>query len=369
MRFLAILGVLIVHTAGDLYFSNGVHIPDWYVNRGPVLRLMGGGWFGVQIFFVLSGFIVTLPFARHHLQGASVPNLKHFLLRRLTRIEPPYIVALTAFYLATLRPGDFLYDYLAGLVYSHQYVFQTLNPVAQFTWSLEVEIGFYLLAPWLTTIYRIRGNWRRWLLEALLVTLPAYASVHWLVPHGPALIQNTLIVMIQYFFAGMLLADLYARGLLERSALWIWDLVAAAASGGLCLIVCGLPDTWKYYWLTPVLTMLLFAGIIRGRFVNRLFRLQPLTIVGGMCYTLYLWHMAVIGTVTYRLKPYLTGLPEVSAAVAYCMLTIPVTIALCIPVYLLLERPFMNGPGSRFLEGRLAYAGSKRLTGPIQSTS
>jgi len=368
IRFLAILGVLIVHTAGDLYFANGVHIPDWSQHRGLILRLMGGGWFGVQIFFVLSGFIVTLPFARHELQGGTAPDLKRFLLRRLTRIEPPYIVALTAFYAATLQPFQFLLHYLAGLFYSHQYVFQTLNPVAQFTWSLEVEIGFYLLAPWLTMVYRVRGHYLRWLLELLLVVLPAYTAVHWLVPHGPALIQNTLIVTIQYFFAGMFLADLYASGLLERSALWIWDLAASAAAGGLAFILCGMPYTWSYYWTTPMLIMLLFAGIVRGRFLNRIFRLPAITVIGGMCYTLYLWHMAVIGMVTFRFKPWLAGLPDLSATVAYCVLTIPVMLAFCVPIYLVLEKPFMNGPGSRFLEGLITSPFRRNLPSPLCAT-
>jgi len=42
----------------------------------------------VQLFFVLSGFIVALPFARHWLEGTAAPDLKRYLLRRLKRIEP-----------------------------------------------------------------------------------------------------------------------------------------------------------------------------------------------------------------------------------------------------------------------------------------
>jgi peptidoglycan/LPS O-acetylase OafA/YrhL len=335
LRSLAILGVLIVHTAGDRY-----GVADWSRNREPILQLMGGGWFGVQIFFVLSGFIVTLPFALHHLTGKPAPDLRRYFLRRLTRIEPPYLIALTAFYLA--QPGSFLYHYLAGMFYSHQYIFQTLNPVAQFTWSLEVEVVFYLLAPWLTGLYRIRGDYRRWSVQLLLIALTAYAAVRWLVPHGPARIQNTLVVMIQFFLAGTLLADLYASGVLRRSARFAWDIAATASLVGIALIVCGLPWTWQYYWLTPLLLMVLFAGVVQGRFLNRFFRLPGVTIVGGMCYTLYLWHMAVIGLVAFRLKPFLAGLSDVNATIAYCLMVLPMMLALSIPVYLLVEKPFMN---------------------------
>jgi peptidoglycan/LPS O-acetylase OafA/YrhL len=354
MRFLAILGVLIVHTAGDLYFVNGAHIPDWSFDKGLVLRLMGGGWFGVQIFFVLSGFIVSLPFAKHRLQGTAAPDLRRYLLRRLTRIEPPYIIALTLFYLASGKTQQLLYNYLAGLVYSHHYIFTTLNPVAQITWSLEVEVTFYILAPWLTLVYCVRGNYRRWLLQLALIVLPAAASVYWLVPHGPARIQNTLVVMIQYFFAGILLADLYASGLMRRSAVLAWDLGAIGAAVALGSILCGMPDTWNWYWVTPVLIMLLFAGIFKGRFANRLFRVRAITIVGGMCYTLYLSHMAVIGIIAYQLKPLLAGLSDVPATVAYCLLVLPIMIAVSVPIYLLIEKPFMTGNFTQ-LRGWLPY--------------
>jgi peptidoglycan/LPS O-acetylase OafA/YrhL len=325
---------------------------------------MGGGWFGVQIFFVLSGFIVTLPFARHALAGATPPDLKRYLLRRVTRIEPPYILALTAYFLAAGAASGNLSElaghYAAGLVYSHQYIFETLNPVAQFTWSLEVEVVFYLLAPWLTRIYRIPGNYPRWALQAVLILLTACVAVFRLVPQGPARIENTLVVMIQYFLAGMLLADLYACGLLRRSTQWIWDAAALAGVFGLGAILSGMPGNWRYYWLTPLLIMVLFAGVMRGRFVNRFFRLPAVTIIGGMCYTLYLWHMAAIGLLVYRFKPWLAGMPDWAATVSYCALALPVMVLLCVPIYLLVEKPFMNGAGSRWLEGvMLPYTASR----------
>jgi len=343
MRFLAILGVLIVHTAGDMYFANGVHEANWSYHRGLLLRLMGGGWFGVQIFFVLSGFIVTLPFARHHLQGTAAPDLKRYLMRRLTRIEPPYVIALTAYYLSSGRIAEFLPDYLTGLLYSHHYFYSTLNPVAPITWSLEIEIVFYVLAPWLTLIYRVRG---RRPLQMLLIVLPAWICSHYA---APGWAQNTFIVMIQYFFAGMLLADFYATGLLRRSAKIGWDLGAAAAAIGLAAILAGLPGTWaRYYWLTPILIMILFAGIVSGRYANWFFRLKPVTIIGGMCYTLYLSHMAVIAIFAWRLKPL------VNSPVAYCLLVIPVMIAIAVPIYLLIEKPFMTGKAIQ-LRGWLPY--------------
>ncbi len=345
IRFLAILAVLIFHTAIDVYIARGTFSPGWAEHRGILLHLIGMGWFGVEIFFTLSGFIVALPFARRALQGAAAPDLGRYFLRRLKRIEPPYILSLTAMYLLSSKPGHFLPDYLASLFYSHQYIFATYNPFAIITWSLEVEISFYILAPWLTRVYRIKRNSGRWLLQLLLIGLSSYIANRWLAPHGPARIQNTLAILIPYFLAGMLLADLYASGLVRRSALLRWDFVAALSVIGLIKAI-----PWHVYWLTPPMIVLLVVGIVAGRIANWFLRLRPVTLIGGMCYTLYLWHGFLLAVAPLPLKLLFARFSYVTAAVVYCLLVVPILIALCIPIFLLIEKPFMNGPGSRYIE-------------------
>lgn len=345
IRFLAILAVLVFHTAIDVYIARGAFSAGWAEHHGMLLHLIGMGWFGVEIFFTLSGFIVALPFARRALQDGAAPDLGRYYLRRLTRIEPPYILSLTAMYLLSSKPGHFLADYLASLFYSHQYIFATYNPFANVTWSLEVEVSFYILAPWITRVYRIKGNSRRWVLQLLLIGLSSYFADRWLTPHGPARIQNTLAIMIPYFLAGMLLADLYASGLIRRSALFGWDFAAAISVIGL---IEAIPR--NVHWLTPLMIMLLVAGIVGGRVANWFLRLRPVTLIGGMCYTLYLWHGVLLAVAPLSLKLLFARFSYVTASVVYCLLIVPILIALCIPIFLLIEKPFMNGPGSRYIE-------------------
>ena len=57
------------------------------------------GFRGVELFFVISGFILGLPFAAHYLKGAAPVSLRKYYLRRLTRLEPPYIVALLVLFI------------------------------------------------------------------------------------------------------------------------------------------------------------------------------------------------------------------------------------------------------------------------------
>ena len=60
--------------------------------------LLNRGNIGVPIFFAISGFILGLPFARHWMQGASRVNLGSYFERRLSRLEPPYLIALGVAY-------------------------------------------------------------------------------------------------------------------------------------------------------------------------------------------------------------------------------------------------------------------------------
>jgi peptidoglycan/LPS O-acetylase OafA/YrhL len=344
IRFLAIFAVLVFHTANDVYIARGVVATDWAENHGRLLHLIGMGWFGVEIFFFLSGFIVALPFARQAIKGGPKPDIGRYFIRRLTRIEPPYIFSLTAMYLLSRQLSTFLPDYIASLFYSHQYVFATANPFAIVTWSLEVEVMFYILAPWLARVYRIGRQSSRWVVQLLLIGLSAYAE-RWLVVHGPARIQHTLAIMIPFFLGGMLLADLYASGLVRRSRQIGWDFAVAIS---VLLLVKAEP--WGLYWLSPLMIMLLVAGIIQCRVANWFLRLRPVTLIGGMCYTLYLWHALMLHLLPPALKLQAPRLPYVEVAVVYCLILVPCVIVLCVPIFLLIEKPFMNGAGSRYIE-------------------
>ncbi|HEY4780476.1 MAG TPA: acyltransferase family protein, partial [Chthoniobacterales bacterium] len=93
LRFAAIGMVILFHlnaylTAKSPFYSTAPPDSDWLAQTALV------GFRGVELFFVISGFILGLPFAAHYLKGAAPVNLRKYYLRRLTRLEPPYIVAL-----------------------------------------------------------------------------------------------------------------------------------------------------------------------------------------------------------------------------------------------------------------------------------
>src|SRR4051812_49366863 len=87
LRFVAITFVVLFHLGGlvKAHAAGGT---------SSLLRVVNTGGYGVQLFFVVSGFVLSLPFAAHRLRNGRVVSLRAYFLRRLTRLEPPYIVVM-----------------------------------------------------------------------------------------------------------------------------------------------------------------------------------------------------------------------------------------------------------------------------------
>ncbi len=164
LRCLAIAAVLVFHLAGYVAEkSPAPFAPSVFDAR--FYQLLRTGHIGVQLFFILSGFVVAMPFAAHHLRNARPVNLGRYFLRRLTRIEPPYVIALifwlTAFGVSGLGEARFpvlLKHFPASLFYLHNAIYHQPSLVMPPAWSLEIEIQFYLLAPLLALVYAIRRS-------------------------------------------------------------------------------------------------------------------------------------------------------------------------------------------------------------------
>jgi len=68
--------------------TQGVGATSW------LNKVFSAGHNGVPLFFAISGFILSLPFARQGLGGGSPVSLRQYYIRRVTRIEPPYVIQL-----------------------------------------------------------------------------------------------------------------------------------------------------------------------------------------------------------------------------------------------------------------------------------
>jgi len=123
---------------------------------GAILAIQGmamKGAYGVSIFFVLSGTLLSYPFWTAYLNGAKMPSLRHYAKRRAARIIPGFYVALTvsflvvlAWYPTTLHP---LVRYVAGLSFLSGWHWLTFFPAESNgpLWSISLEVMSYIFMP------------------------------------------------------------------------------------------------------------------------------------------------------------------------------------------------------------------------------
>ncbi len=163
------------------------------------------GWAAVDVFFVLSGYLITSIILRH---DATWSFLKAFCLRRGLRIWPPYYLALTALVLIDYTLGDRLpLAYLPSFLTFTQGLPWLAGPGVQapsyfgHTWTLAMEEQFYLVWPALVFLLG-----RRWVgpLSALVVMLAVYGRASGFPPH-------LLALRCDGFATGSLLASLLAN--------------------------------------------------------------------------------------------------------------------------------------------------------------
>ncbi|MCU1336933.1 MAG: acyltransferase 3 [Bryobacterales bacterium] len=288
LRFIAVTSVVLYHLAVFVQAGRAGGDPaDW------MWRIAAHGYRGVNLFYVISGFILGLPFAAHHLQGKPPVKLKSYFLRRLTRLEPPYLLNLLICYaVLVLAPGGDWRELLPRLAASAAYVHNVwfadqsaINPVA---WTLEVEVQFYCLAPLLAGIFAIRPRrWRRAGLLAVILLAGIVQLYYWDATPRPRL---SILYALQFFLAGFLLADVYLVDWEEKpTPHWVWDAVAVAGWSVLFAL-----DDAQVWIVFPLLTLTLCVAAFRGVLVNRVLRNPAVTTIGGMCYTIYLFHYVVI---------------------------------------------------------------------------
>ncbi|MCA9081007.1 MAG: hypothetical protein KDA58_10645, partial [Planctomycetaceae bacterium] len=143
---------------------------------------------------------------------------------------------------------------------------------------------------------------------------------------------------LDHFLAGMLLADLYSTEKASpRQPSFAWDVLGTCAWIG---IIASQQTTAARHAL-PLLTIVAYLGVFRGIWLRYFCSLRWITIIGGMCYTLYLNHFYVISFVSKVTIPRLHNVDYMSALLLQCLLILPLTFLLGAVLFALIERPFM----------------------------
>jgi peptidoglycan/LPS O-acetylase OafA/YrhL len=346
LRFVALLMVVgimhILHYLNDIFYDH-----TWITGHYWRTFVTDGG-IGVVLFFVISGYILSLPFAQQHLRNGRKVKIRRYYLRRLTRLEPPYLVILSILLLLEVYVvkkyalNAALPHFLASVFYVHNFVYQEASTILPLAWSLEVEVQFYIMAPIFCCIYLIRNRLVRRLIMLLVIFWGlSYWYGDWSVPH--------ILKYIHFFVAGMLLTDLYVSNSIRiplRKTSWVWTLLLI---GG--LIFFNSQIGFSFYILKMASMFILFAFILFNDSVKSYFSNQWLVVIGGMCYSVYLLHQAIISVVGKIIMYSGINYQNTAYALLFILLFLVSIVIISSIYFLLIEKPFMKWrPGDKMLK-------------------
>jgi peptidoglycan/LPS O-acetylase OafA/YrhL len=296
------------------------------------------GVFGVQFFYIISGFVLGHHFAKKYIHNNGKADLKNYYLRRLTRMEPPYLLALIIFFIALVfivkkyEFAELFPHFIASFFYVHNEVYYDHSYVLPVAWTLEIEIQFYLLAPLLGLLYRLKKREIRWVIFLVLILANAY---YWHnVWHGMHVIK-----FLDFFLCGMLMADLYVEKIKFPGPSWAGFIIGIISLILLPFII-GLYSTPGYI-VKYLLMVLLFYTALTNKWLIKIFSFTPIAIIGGMCYSIYLIHEQVISATGRLLKFINIENPGIYFIVSYLLLSMVVLMASAV-YYKLVEQPCMK---------------------------
>lgn len=327
LRALAVLAVIFFH------FN-----PGW----------LPGGFLGVDIFFVLSGYLMGAIAIKE--SSAGYFSLRGFIERRLRRILPALFFICSLCFIPAwllLPPSDmtdFSESILANTLAVTNYLFLSeagyfdrasdMKPLLH-TWSLAVEIQFYGL------FVLVIWAWRRW---------------RWPVPSLPELLRKLLMVMAVGYGCYLLIYGLSADVSFYSFPSRLWEFAAGVAtaaartrqlkipSGGVVLALlvllatlAGVAGISEWIPLATGIAVLATAALILGADsdspVARLLSLKPMVWLGMISYSLYLIHNPVLSFGRYA---------EVAGKGAFALITLPTMVLLAYLSWRWVENPFRN---------------------------
>jgi peptidoglycan/LPS O-acetylase OafA/YrhL len=306
LRGLAVLIVFLSHTSlGGTYLF-------------PFANLSGIGKSGVYLFFVLSSFLLTLPFVRKGEAAKSRRFLLNYSLRRFFRIYPLYFCYLLLGLITTLvlwkiigseKPVGIPFTLPFNSFIRHLLLIQGEGV----TWSIPVEFHYYFILPVLALTYSVLLKNNLLLSAALTVLLVGVSQYFW--PESEALANDIrLRPYLSIFFMGSLLAVIFHKW--QENSLSRNRKIALAVElsgiGAIITLICMTPSVFGYiagkevpfdffhkqFLLTGFLwSVVVFSCIAGIGIMRRIFEHPFLRYLGFISFSVYLLHVIAVAVV------------------------------------------------------------------------
>ena len=291
-----------------------VTLPGVTLDLTPLFSM---GWAGVDFFFVLSAFLLALPFAHWALGENDYPSIPRYLGRRFKRIFPAYWAQLLVVLCIAALSGFYAFPDGRGLL-AHAVMFFNLppwwvSPMNSVWWTLPTEFLFYVLLVPLSLLLKHR------LTRFILLALVAVAWLYrwWIVdvvrPEPMTrlidLMGNTL-GYFDIFIIGTLLAFLYVRQARLQTRRPHPGVLLGLGVLGVLLVIYSIHWLYGDYWSGHPLLLfkntligcsiasIVMAVVMGSRIANAVLANRLMMHLGIISYSIYLWHFPIVAALS-----------------------------------------------------------------------
>lgn len=327
------------------------HVGGGLSNYGyKVFSLFDNGGLGVDMFFVLSGFIMA------HVYGASPINnkrdffsfSKHFLVSRLARIYPIHLVTLLVVVLLVVflegfsgryREESFgVGNFVANLLLVHNWGFSELgwNMVS---WSISAEWFMYLLFPVLilaATQLDLHLMYRAFLVCIALLCCHHFLIYYYSLEGYGGLAKGGMVRVFFEFILGFFVykfREYFSNYRGHQNWYVLFPLI---------LIVISLNDEELYYLFVPSVCILILHLSIFESFLAKFLRMDGPVWLGKISYSLYMWHWIILQLLNYFFDKFHLDLFKVEILLIYVILSFAFSLSFAYFSYRMIEFPARN---------------------------
>jgi len=318
--------------------------------------LMPGGFFGVDIFFVLSGFLITSLLVEEWNRKFSI-SLKDFYIRRVLRLMPALFLLILitggfALILLDKRRAIETYQgiwltlsYASNWLYAFGY-FSASNPLG-ITWSLAIEEQFYLTWPLLLGLalrFKLRHRWILYILALAIVIIPLHRKI--LVEQGVNVLRvyyasdTRADALLIGCFVGLLVSwnllshhkrfEICMKSLAAVAVIFFGYMVGTASWTDLMLYQYGGYTLVSLSIAIPLIVLIVWPPKAALLVLN----FAPLVWIGRISYGLYLWHWPV--------REFIYQKKIIPASAVQLVMAVVLSLLLTTLSYYFVEKPFLR---------------------------
>lgn len=357
LRGYAALWVMIFHMAGVLTRMPG----------GGNISFFFTGIIAVDTFFVLTGFLLFMPFAKKLINPETKISLSHYFKRRFLRIFPAYYVQMVI--LAGLAwwgiyENPPLSNWIAHIGMIHNLSSKWEGAINGVWWTLPVEMDFYLILPLLFLLIRKTNIWL-FMVRAITIAI-SYKMIifHFISSESTGYKQYILgqiFGRIDLFAWGMLGAFIYQKyysiAIRHRNKRYFENSLILIGAGGIFLFLyvmrgfIGKEAYWAgkgLYFSETIYGMVIFLLImgicLNGALTRALFSNKVMIYIGNISYSVYLWHVPLLALIFKNpaLRPHLIGPENHYNMILAIVLFLVSTLIIATASFYLIERPCMK---------------------------